>query len=145
MASTILTRSLFSHRLIHSSFSLSHKPRLFTSLFNVSMVFFFLVKFLSGFVLNVQNFCGVFVFGWICDCICIILVLMLDLIGFTIWVFCFDDHLYIKFKTFVLMILRGGVLNLSGLFLQIMWFYGKIRGFCSDIVLIVGSVSGLNC
>ncbi|XP_011007217.1 PREDICTED: thiosulfate/3-mercaptopyruvate sulfurtransferase 1, mitochondrial [Populus euphratica] len=34
MASTILTKSLLGHRLIHSSFSLSHKtPQIFTSLF----------------------------------------------------------------------------------------------------------------
>uniref|UniRef100_A0A7N2LL47 Sulfurtransferase n=1 Tax=Quercus lobata TaxID=97700 RepID=A0A7N2LL47_QUELO len=35
MASTVLTRSLLTHRFIHSSFSLStHKPRLLSSLFN---------------------------------------------------------------------------------------------------------------
>ena len=39
-------------------------------------------------------------FGLICDCVCVILALMLDLIGFSIWVFRFFGPWYIKIETF---------------------------------------------
>jgi len=39
-------------------------------------------------------------FSLICDCVCIILVLMLDLIGFAIWVFHFFGPWYTKIETF---------------------------------------------
>ena len=39
-------------------------------------------------------------FGLICDCVCVILVLMLDLIDFAIWVFRFFGPWYIKIETF---------------------------------------------
>ena len=39
-------------------------------------------------------------FGLICDCVCVILVLMLDLIGFAIWVFRLYGPLYIKIEIF---------------------------------------------
>ena len=48
-------------------------------------------------------------FGLICDCVCVIFVLILDLTSFAIWVFRFYGPLFIKIKTFF-----NGALNFVG-------------------------------
>ena len=56
-----------------------------------------------------KTFIGFGFIGLICDWVCVIFVLMLDLIDFAIWVFCFYGPLFIKIKTFF-----NGALNFVG-------------------------------
>lgn len=122
MASAIATRTFLGHRLIQSSFSFTRKPRLLTSLFNVSP-FFSPEKFYCGFVQDVRNFCGVwcvwsnmwfFSYNWICDCK-YVLAFRVSLFYWS--VYATSRAFFTEFKSFIL---RSGVLHLSGF----LWWRG---------------------
>ena len=61
MASTLLTKMLLGHRLIHPSSFLTHQPQILSSLFSVSFTF------------SVRNFFWVslFTLQFVCVCVCV--------------------------------------------------------------------------